>query len=241
MFSDLFNTYLRTEPLGYYNHDDTNLSNHGSPFRGGELFLKEASMPSTGRPRSFDTDEALDVAMRLFWAEGYEGASLAALTEAMGINRRSIYAAYGNKEELFRKAVDRYVRGPGSLRGPGSSTAHRPAGGRGDAARSAWTPTPLPGCPRGCLLVQSALAAGPESEPVRRDLAERREAGVAALRARFERAQAEGDLPPTSTRKPSPAICTSSDRASPYRPPAAPAAEDLHRVADQALSTWPSA
>lgn len=179
-------------------------------------------MPSTGRPRSFDTDEALEVAMRVFWAEGYEGASLAALTEAMGINRRSIYAAFGNKEELFRKAVDRYVQGPGAFVAPALElpTARQVAEAMLHGGVEAHT---APGCPRGCLLVQSALAAGPESEPVRRDLAERREAGVGALRARFEKAQAEGDLPPPPTRKPSPAMCTPSGRASPYRPLAAPA------------------
>ena len=62
-----------------------------------------------GRPRAFDVDEALDAAMRVFWKHGYEGASLSELTEAMGINRPSLYAAFGDKESLFKKAVDRYM------------------------------------------------------------------------------------------------------------------------------------
>src|SRR5450755_342863 len=70
---------------------------------------------TTGRPREFDIEEALDRALRVFWRKGYEGASLPDLTAAMGINRPSLYAAFGNKEELFRKALDRYTEGTGSV------------------------------------------------------------------------------------------------------------------------------
>ncbi len=65
-----------------------------------------------GRPRSFETDKALDRALQVFWRKGYEGASLSDLTKAMGINRPSLYAAFGDKEALFRKALDRYTDGP---------------------------------------------------------------------------------------------------------------------------------
>ncbi|TDC04009.1 TetR/AcrR family transcriptional regulator, partial [Streptomyces sp. 8K308] len=67
-----------------------------------------------GRPRGFDADEALERAMLVFWEHGYEGASLATLTEAMGISAKSMYAAFGNKEQLFRKALERYTEGPGA-------------------------------------------------------------------------------------------------------------------------------
>src|SRR5262252_1533238 len=66
-----------------------------------------------GRPRAFDIDDALDRALEVFWRKGYEGASLPDLTKAMGINRPSLYAAFGNKEALFRRAIERYVEGPG--------------------------------------------------------------------------------------------------------------------------------
>jgi AcrR family transcriptional regulator len=67
---------------------------------------------ATGRPREFDIDQALDRAIAVFWRKGYEGASLRDLTRAMGINRPSLYAAFGNKQELFRRALDRYDEGP---------------------------------------------------------------------------------------------------------------------------------
>src|SRR5206468_3156330 len=68
------------------------------------------SVKMRGRPREFDADKALDQALRIFWKHGYEGASLPELTRAMGINRPSMYAAFGNKEALFRKAVERYMQ-----------------------------------------------------------------------------------------------------------------------------------
>src|SRR3954470_8378884 len=70
-----------------------------------------------GRPRAFDVDKAPYQALLVFWRKGYEGTSLPDLTEAMGINRPSLYAAFGNKEALFRKALDRYVQGPAAYLG----------------------------------------------------------------------------------------------------------------------------
>src|ERR671919_2716556 len=71
--------------------------------------FEEASLMAMGRPREFDVDVALDRALDVFWRNGYEGTSIAELTEAMGINPPSLYAAFGNKENLFRKALDRYA------------------------------------------------------------------------------------------------------------------------------------
>src|SRR5579863_2226401 len=61
-----------------------------------------------GRPRGFDEDAALEAAMRVFWEKSYEGATVADLTKAMGINRSSIYAAFSDKESIFYWAMERY-------------------------------------------------------------------------------------------------------------------------------------
>src|SRR5262245_58077671 len=148
-----------------------------------------------GRPRAFDPDRALNAALLLFWRHGYEGTSLAALTEAMGINVPSLYAAYGNKEALFHKALDRYIQGPASyLRKAIEEPTARAVAEK--AFSGAIEMVMKPHHPDGCLLVHGALASSPSAETIRRELGLRRAAAEAAVRRRFERAAAEGDLPP---------------------------------------------
>src|SRR5256714_12395397 len=157
------------------------------------FFSEEVAMPS-GRTRQFDVDEALDRALEVFWARGYEGATLPALTRAMGINRPSLYAAFGNKEQLFRKALDRYQTGPMSF----LTAALRKPTARAvvEAIFSGFVRMQRDRDKvRGCLVVSGALACGEEAETVRRELAQLRQAIVTAFRERFERAVQDGDLP----------------------------------------------
>ena len=150
-------------------------------------------MPS-GRTRKFDADEALGRAMEVFWTRGYEGATLPELTAAMGINRPSLYAAFGNKEQLFRKVLDRYRDGPTAFvaialkeptaRGVAEKHFSRCGPVTGRQEQTAW-----------CMIVHGALACGAAAEPVRKELAGWREASVTALRNRLEQAARDGDLP----------------------------------------------
>ena len=149
-------------------------------------------MPS-GRTRQFDVDEALDRALEVFWARGYEGATLPELTRAMGINRPSLYAAFGNKEQLFRKALDRYQTGPISflteaLRKPTArAVAEAIFSGFIEMQRDRQKA-------RGCLIVSGALTSGEEGETIRRELAALRQSVVAILQKRFDKAMKEDDL-----------------------------------------------
>jgi AcrR family transcriptional regulator len=148
-----------------------------------------------GRPREFDTDAALEAALRLFWRHGYEGTSLAALTQAMGINVPSLYAAFGNKEALFAAVLQKYLHSqacylPNALKEPSARQAVQTLfKGAIDMAMNQRHPT-------GCMLVQGALATGPGGEPARAALSKTRAAAEAAVRRRFDRAKADGDLPP---------------------------------------------
>lgn len=149
-----------------------------------------------GRPREFDPDAALDKAIEVFWRQGYEGTSLTDLTDAMGINRPSLYSAFGNKEDTFKLAVDRYARVDmayvdAALAAP---TAYDVAD---RYLRDNVEAVTTPGRPPGCLSIQGGLSASPDDDRVIRYLAERRAIGEARFTARFARAVADGDLAPS--------------------------------------------
>ena len=153
---------------------------------------REKVTPALGRPRAFDAEKALDRAMQVFWRKGYLGTSLSDLTDAMGINRPSLYAAFGNKKSLFRKALDRYLKGPSAylseaLREPTArAVVERVFHGVVDLLTDPDTPTT-------CMWVHGALSCG--DDPLRKEFAAQRVAGFAELRTRFQRAITEGDLP----------------------------------------------
>jgi AcrR family transcriptional regulator len=147
-----------------------------------------------GRHREFDADQALDAALAVFWEKGYEGASFEDLTRATGVARPGLYSAFGNKEALFRKAVDRYD----SVHMTFMRTALDEPSSRAVIRRilegSLELQTHL-GAQRGCLGVNGALACSAEAEPIRLELISRRNASEAALRMRLQRALDDGDLP----------------------------------------------
>lgn len=146
-----------------------------------------------GRPRAFDVDAALVRALEVFWRKGYEGTSIADLTQAMGINPPSLYAAFGNKEALFRKALQRYLDEKGAfLDGAlAAPTAHEVVARllRGSADLMAE-----PGQPKGCLTVLGALSCSEAADPIREVLASCRTDGEVKLRRRLEDAREAGDL-----------------------------------------------
>jgi AcrR family transcriptional regulator len=193
-----------------------------------------------GRPRGFDADEALRRALLVFWERGYEGASLADLTKAMGITKTSMYAAFGNKEQLFRKALELYTEGPASY---GMQALEEPTA---QAVATAFLngtvqATTRPGCPSGCLGVQGSLAAGDFGRPARDALIEWRNDARLRLEERFQRAIDEGDLPrDTDAGRLARYIMTVSFGIA-VQAASGISRDDLQEVADTALSSWPPA
>jgi AcrR family transcriptional regulator len=189
-----------------------------------------------GRPRDFDPEVVLDRAMHVFWAKGYEGASLSNLTRAMRINRPSLYAAFGNKQQLFRKALDRYMDGP--LAFFGKALAAPKVRGVVEqiflgTARMSENPKATPGC----LLVQGALASGNAS--AKKEVAVRRAAAEVALCRRFQRAKREGDLPKDANPAELAHYVMTVVRGMAVQAAGGASRAQLRRVAQIALRAWP--
>ncbi len=176
--------------------------------------------------------------MLTFWERGYEGASLSDLTDAMGISRTSMYAAFGNKEELFHKALQRYLEGPA---GYGERALQEPTARRVAEAFLAGSvqATTRPGRPTGCLTVQGSLAAGDSGRPARDALVLCREEVVAQLRDRFREAVETGDLPSDTDPGLLARYLMTVGNGIAVQAAGGVSSDDLQRVADAALRQWP--
>lgn len=191
-----------------------------------------------GRPRNFDMDAALDRALDVFWRKGYEGASIGDLTEAMGINPPSLYAAFGNKEELFRKALDRYTSVHGQcLREMLAKPRAR------DAIETLLLKTAESltekANPHGCLLVQGIAGAGDHGQCIRDALAEKRAANERLIRERLKRAKAEGELPQSADPGALARFVATVTHGMAVQAAGGATRRELTAVAETAMAAWP--
>jgi AcrR family transcriptional regulator len=190
-----------------------------------------------GPPKAFDIDTALMAAMFVFWQKGFDGASLTDLTKAMGINRPSLYGTFGDKQSLFRRAVDRYTQKglPVYLESDAEATA------RGFVERFLRGQADLytdPNLPPGCFLIQSSLSTRTSSQAARRMTSERRRLNEMAVRQRLARA-GKDELPPGVMPEQLAAYVASVGYGLAIRAADGAKREELYRIIELALTFWP--
>ena len=204
------------------------------------LGMKTAAIaPVRGRPREFCVDAALAAALQVFWRKGYEGASMADLTQAMGISRPSLYNCFGNKEALFRKALDLYETE--KMAYVGEALAQPTARAVAEHLLNGSLERQTSICdPKGCLGVISAMQCGDQAAGIREEVNARGAAANDALISRFARAKAEGDLPGSADPEGLARLlyAVSSGLAMQAQNGASP--EQLQSLVQTALVCWPS-
>ena len=194
---------------------------------------------SRGRPREFDTELALGAALRVFWAKGYEGASLSDLTDEMGITRPSLYAAFGNKEALFRQALDLYERDKltyigDAIEAPTArGVAERLLMGSVDAATT--------GDCKGCMGVIASVACQSVEPSIRDDVNTRAESSRRAIIARMQQAIDAGEFRVATEAEAITRYLLAIMQGISVQAQSGASRDELLQVADSALLSWPSA
>ncbi len=192
-----------------------------------------------GRPRVLDPQVGLEKAALLFWEHGYEGTSIADLTQAMGVTPPSLYATFGSKEDLYRQALDYAMEGENRRRAEalrGAASAYDVmAFYLHDVAES----ISQPGKPRGCIVSSAVLQHSEASASVAQDVAARREAATQAMKDRFNRAVSDGELPADTDTDSLARFYAAVVQGMSAQACDGACTARLKQVADIALSAWP--
>ena len=200
---------------------------------------KQSEKPAAkGRPRGFDTEAALANAMEVFWAKSYAGASLNDLTEAMGINRPSLYAAFGNKDELFKQAFDLYEIERlayvfGALDAPTAREVVRQL--------LAGTIDNVTGGSRGCFWVTALVSCNDANPLMQQDVQARVDVFRDLIADRFQRAIDAGEFGQPSSAEAMALYLIAVLQGLSIQAGSGASREQLQGVAEATLAVWPSA
>lgn len=192
-----------------------------------------------GRPRTFDRQQALEAAMQLFWRHGYEGTSLADLTEAMGFTPPTLYAAFGSKEQLYREALEQYAQ-------KGEQTVARMMSEEVSAyaaleqqLRTLATRFTDPARPAGCMLQTASLYCAAENEAVRTAATFLRTNAFQLLIAKLEQAKRKGELAPETDTHALARFYSAIVQGMSVQAIDGASAVELGALVDLALAAWP--
>jgi AcrR family transcriptional regulator len=193
-----------------------------------------------GRHRQFNEETVLDAALEVFWDKGFEGTSFEDLTRATRVARPGLYSAFGNKEALFRKALDRYEDRhmrfmSEALEALTSREVVR------TILQGAVALMTLNGESRGCLGINGALACSGDGAAIQHELIARRKMAESALRVRLEAARDQGDLPGTVDCTMLASYVMTVNHGMAVQAKAGTSKASLKALIDHVLSSWPSA
>lgn len=199
---------------------------------------QDAQLPAkkVGRPREFDTEEALDKAMHLFWEKGYDGTSLAELATVMGITKPSLYAAFTDKQHLFEAALTRYAEGPNSF----AIRAHKLSKAKAVVQALLEGAVNVSTCktgPRGCMFTQASMANDPE---VRDAATENTQRGERMLEQRLLKARDQRELPRQTDCAALARYYTTVALGITVRGASGSSRSELRTVVEESMRAWPT-
>ncbi|WP_273430093.1 TetR/AcrR family transcriptional regulator [Chitinibacter tainanensis] len=193
-----------------------------------------------GRPRAFDRTQALELALHLFWAKGYEGTSLSDLTSTLGINAPSLYAAFESKPALYREAIDLYLAQ--QYERIGASLAAAPSAREGLEAmlRGAAVQFTAPDHPPGCPIASGVLRCAEANAAICEFTAEHRRTTRAMMLARLQQGQAAGELPAQLDTQALAGFYAGVIQGMSVQAIDGATCADLQKMVDLAMQAWPA-
>lgn len=192
-----------------------------------------------GRPRVFEKEIALQKALNIFWERGYDGASLAELTTELGINKPSLYAAFGNKEELFKQALTQYIEGPAAF----VKEAIQAPSARKVAEKFLFEAAKFltdQQHPKGCMIVQGALSCGQGADMIKDLLVQYRQSYEGLLEKRLNLAKESGDMPKDANVKDWAKYLATLHQGMSVQATNGVTRQELDNMIKLALTSWPS-
>lgn len=192
-----------------------------------------------GRPRNFDKDQALRIALDLFRKKGFDNTSLDDLTAALNVNKPSLYAAFGNKEQLFSEVLNAYTSGP---------TAYFHAVFDEPTTQSLVRMLLVKSIellfynesPSGCLVVMSTASEALQKVGIQQKLVAGLQQHQQKLIARFEQAEADGELKPTVDSQRLALYVVTLHKGLSLQAINGSSKEDMLQLVEQVIDLWPS-
>jgi TetR/AcrR family transcriptional regulator, copper-responsive repressor len=193
-----------------------------------------------GRPRTFDREQALQRALDAFWEYGYDATSVAALSAAVGITTPSLYSAFGDKRTLFLEALDCYLATFGAFSGRALAEESTPQRAITRMLAEAADSYTRPDHPRGCLLITAATNCTPQSDDIKTQLRDIRQAGVGALEQKITAAIGAGELPADTDARALATYYSAVIQGMSAKARDGATRDELHAIAATAMRAWPS-